>query len=177
VVGKNLNPEVYDRRSELTPEPSPSAVKEAVRDLHNRTLNRLNGEFARLVYLASTRNYNSGRYEHDGLTFRFSSSVAERALAEAHREVFLSLALSPLKTLFLELERYIQSESAGPEDLLAAWSDLETYRILVPLHDDPVTVKIFISNVRAALAIARASSRKDLVPGQPGAWRSPSPDR
>lgn len=159
----------------MPPEPSPSAVKEAVRDLHNRTLNRLNGEFARLIYLASTRDYNTGRYEHDGLTFRFSTSVAERALAEAHREVFLSLALSPLKTLFRELERYIQSECDCPEELLTAWNDLEAYRILVPLHDDPVTVKIFISNVRAALAIARASSRKGLVQGRPDAWRPPSP--
>lgn len=138
-------------------------MKEAVRDLHNRTLNRLNGEFARLIYLASTRNYNTGRYEHDGLTFRFSGSVAERALAEAHRDVFLGLALSPLKTLFRELERYIQSECAGPEELLTTWSELQAYRILVPLHDDPVTVKIFVSNVRAALAIVGASSRTDLV--------------
>jgi hypothetical protein len=147
----------------LPPEPSPAAVKEAVRDLHNRTLNRLNGEFARLIYLASTRNYNTGRYEHDGLTFRFSGSVAERALAEAHREVFLGLALSPLKTLFRELERYIRSECTGPEELLTTWGDLQAYRILVPLHDDPVTVRIFVSNVRAALAVAGASSRTDLV--------------
>ena len=74
-------------------------VEEALRDLQNRTLARLNGDFAKLVYLASTRDYNTGHYAHDGLSFRFSELVAERALAAAHREVFVSLALSPLRVL------------------------------------------------------------------------------
>ena len=67
-------------------QPSPIVFEEAVRDLQNRTLDRLDGDFAKLVYLASTRDYNTGRYAHDGLSFRFSEPVAERVLAAAHRE-------------------------------------------------------------------------------------------
>src|SRR5436190_1559634 len=59
--------------------PSPSLVEDALRDLRNRTLAKLDGDLARLVYLASTRDYNTGRYAHDGLSFRFSESVAETA--------------------------------------------------------------------------------------------------
>ena len=72
-------------------------VEEALRDLRNRTLARLDGDFAKLVYLASTRDYNTGRYVHDGLSFRFPQPVVERAMAAAHLEVFANLVLSPLR--------------------------------------------------------------------------------
>jgi hypothetical protein len=139
----------------MSDRPSPVGLKDALSDLKNRTLGKLSGDFARLVYLASTRNYNTGRYEHDGLAHSFSFSAAETALAVAHQEVFLALALTSLEGLFAELERYIRFECARPQELLATWEDLEAYRILVPTHVDPLTARIFVSNVRAALAIAQ----------------------
>jgi hypothetical protein len=139
---------------------TPMAVEEGLRDLQNRTLAKLDGDFARLVYLASTRDYNTGRYAHDGLSFRFTESVAERILAEAHRQVFVSLALSPLKILVTQLEQYIRSGCARPDELLESWHELEPFRILAPEYDDPITVKLFISNVRVALAIVGASWRR-----------------
>jgi hypothetical protein len=135
------------------------AVEDGLRDLRNRTLAKLDGDFARLVYLASTRDYNTGRYAHDGLSFRFTESVAQKVLTEAHREVFASLALSPLKILVAQLERYIRSGCARPDELLGSWHELEPFRILAPEHDDPVTVKLFVSNIRVALAIVRESWR------------------
>jgi len=37
-------------------------IEPAVTDLRNRTLSRLQGDFSRLVYLASSRDYNTGQY-------------------------------------------------------------------------------------------------------------------
>jgi hypothetical protein len=141
-------------------QPVPMAMEDGLRDLRSRTLAKLDGDFARLIYLASTRDYNTGRYAHDGLSFRYSEPVAERVLAQAHREVFVSLALSPLKILVTQLEQYIRTVCAHPGELLATWQKLEPFRILAPDHDDPVTVKLFISNIRVALAIVGASSRE-----------------
>ena len=138
-------------------QPIPMAVEDGLRDLWNRTLAKLDGEFARLVYLASTRDYNTGRYTHDGLSFRYTEPVAERVLAEAHSEVFVGLAQSPLKNLVTELQQYIRSGCAGPSELLATWHKLEPFRILAPDHEDPVTAKLFISNIRVALAIVGES--------------------
>jgi hypothetical protein len=140
---------------------TPSAVEDALRDLECRTLAGLGGDFARLVYLASTRDYNSGRYEHDGLSFRFTKQVAEEALTAAHREVFVSLALSTLKNLVAELQQYIRSGCAQPAELLTSWTDSEAYRVLPPAKDDPLTVKLFMSNVKIALAIVERSWRED----------------
>ena len=135
------------------------AVEDALRDLQNRTLANLDGDIARLVYLASTRDYNSGRYAHDGLSFRFTAPVAEQVLAKAHRDAFVSLALSPLEVLVSQLKQYIRSGCARPDELLESWHELEPFRILAPEHDDPITIKLFISNVRVALAIVGESWR------------------
>jgi hypothetical protein len=157
---------------------SPTAVKEALRDLQNRTLAGLDGDLARLVYLASTRDYNTGRYTHDGLSFRFSESVAQEALAAAHRGVFASLALSPLRVLVANLERYIRSGCAGPNELVTAWNTSEAYRILPPAADDPLTVKLFNSNIKVALAIVKAAfAELQPVPGPQCASQPPSPVR
>jgi hypothetical protein len=142
-------------------QPTSIAVEDGLRDLQNRTLAKLDGDFARLVYLASTRDYNSGRYAHDGLSFRFTEEVAERVLAEAHRDVFVSLAQRPMKILVAQLEQYINSGCARPDEILTAWHELEPFRILAPEHDDPITVKLFISNIRVALAIVRESWREN----------------
>ncbi len=142
---------------EPSEQPSPIIVEEALRDLRNRTLARLDGDFAKLVYLASTRDYNTGRYVHDGLSFRFSEPIVERALAAAHREVFASLAVSPLRTFVAQVEQYIRSGCARPDELVTTWNSSEAYRVLAPAADHPLTVRLFMSNVKVALAIVKAT--------------------
>ena len=151
----------------------PTDVEFALRDLHTRTLAKLKGDFARLIYLASTRNYNSGHYEHDGLSFRFAQPAAEMALDIAHREIFLSLALSPLPLLVQELEQYVFSGCEQPDELLSTWKDLQAYRVLPPAHDDPLTVSLFLSNVKVALALVEPTWRNRS--NQRSASRLPSP--
>jgi hypothetical protein len=143
-------------------QPIPDTFTAALRDLETRSLGRLTSNFAKLVYLASTRNYNTGHYEHDGLTFHYSKAVAERVLATAHRQVFLDLALSPLDTLTSDLEKYIFAESVAPDRLLTIWNDLEAYRVLVPSQANRLAVRIFRSNLKAALAVVAESWRAAL---------------
>ena len=131
-------------------------VKAAREDLQHRTLSGIGLEFAQLIYLASTRDYNTGRYYHDGLAFHFSPEVAAQALAEAHREVFVDLALKPLEDLVGQLEVYLRSVSGAPKEIIRAWEKLEPYRVAIPLGCDPLTAGFFLANLKIALAIVES---------------------
>jgi hypothetical protein len=133
----------------------------ACEDLRKRTLSHIGPRFGRLLCLASTRDYNTGMYYHDGLAFRFSEEVAGKALAEAHREEFMALALGSLEDFVNELQLYIRSVPGEPKQLISVWQKLEPYRVAIPIDTDPLTAAFFLANVKIALAIvAMAQSRR-----------------
>ena len=131
-------------------------VEAARRDLVERNLSKIRGDFARLVYLASMRNYNTGEYHHDGLACVFSEGVAERAIAICHSEIFRRLVLCPLKELVEQLELYASSNCSGPSELVRIWERLQPYRATVPLECSPLAARLFVSNVMIALAILQS---------------------
>jgi len=131
------------------------AVEAARADLQNRTLAKLKGDFAWLIYLASTRDYTTGRYQHDGLANEFSQDAAA-ALTTCHQEIFKSLGTSSLEKLVEELEVYVRCNRIEMTELISTWEQLQPYRITPPLHCDPLTAELFTSNVTVALAILRS---------------------
>lgn len=140
-------------------------IKAAVQDLRDRTLAGLPGEFARLIYLASTRDYNTGQYYHEGLAAQFTPEVAVCALAACHDESFKSLVHSPLAGLVSELDAYLRSTGEETEGVLETWQQLEPYRVAIPLDAEPLAATLFHSNVRVALAVLRA--RQGIGSGSP----------
>jgi hypothetical protein len=127
--------------------------RKATEDLKNRTLGGIAGELAQLVYLASTRDYNTGHYYHDGLAFRFGEEAARSALAACHQEVFRKLAFTSLEELVQQLDCYLLSTHSGRTEVLEIWKRLEPYRMTVPLDCDPLLAQLFFSNIKVALAI------------------------
>ena len=85
------------------------SVEEVIKDLRSHTLGGIPGECAWLVYLASTRDYNTGQYYHDGLAFHFSEAIARAALETEHREVFRKLVFSSMEDLVQQLDTYMSS--------------------------------------------------------------------
>src|SRR5258706_7766953 len=128
-------------------------IQPAITDLRNRTLSRLPGDFSRLVYLASSRDCNSGRYYHDGLEFHFSQSVASNAMAMCHREIFDRLVYASLEELIEELRNYISSTDERPEEVVRSWKHLESYRGTIPSECDELEGGVFLSNGKMALAV------------------------
>lgn len=125
----------------------------AVRDLETRTLANLRGGLTRLVYLSSTRDYNTGEYQHDGLAHKFGAQAAQRALAQCHEAAFQDLLGSSLPVLVAQLAAYIDSTGAEREKVLHNWRQLQAFRVLVPGTCDELSADFFVSNIRIALEV------------------------
>jgi hypothetical protein len=152
----------------MCPSPIDSDLAEAVQNLQRHSLAQLPGSVSKLIFLASTRDYNTGRYYHDGLASQFSEKIAAQALAACHQDVFSELVYSPLDNLVRELDAYFASLPAKRKELLAAWKKLEPYRVIVPAAADSLSSQLFYSNIKIALAIL--SSHQNAGPGaEPGA--------
>ncbi len=140
-------------------EPRNIDIEPAVTDLRNRTLSRLPGDFSRLVYLASSRDCNTGRYFHDGLAFHFSQNVASKAMALCHSQIFDRLVNVSLEELIEELRNYIFSTDEQPEEFLKSWKHLGSYRVTIPSECDELEAEVFLSNVKMALAILQTHQK------------------
>jgi hypothetical protein len=135
-------------------------VEAVYEDLKTRSLSRISGDLARLIYLASTRDFNTGAYRHDGLAARFRRELAGRALEMAHREIFYRMATRPLEALVGELEIYVSTSPQGREEILNVWQKLEPYRVALPVGVNAAIAQLFVSNIRMALTILRRREQK-----------------
>ena len=128
-------------------------VTNAADDLRRRTLSRFDRPLDRLIYLASTRDYNTGVYYHDGLAAAFNQEIACEALADCHRESFRQLIGTSLESLVGQLEAYMKSVHPNSRMFISAWKKLEPYRVAVPVEADPLAAEFLFANLRTALAI------------------------
>lgn len=147
-------------------------VQAAVDDLRRRTLASMVQPLKRMIYLASTRDYNTGLYYHHGLALRFSEEAACEALADCHREAFEELVDASLEELVYELEAYLKSTRVAAGDFIVAWKGLEPYRVAVPVGIDSLSSELVFSNLKVALAILE---ERLMVRPKPGASLRPLP--
>jgi hypothetical protein len=147
-------------------------VLAATDDLRRRTLAEIPQPLERLIYLASTRDYNTGLYYHHGLASRFSEEAACEALAGCHREAFEELVTASLEDLVHELQGYLQSTRVAAGDFIVAWKGLEPYRVAIPVGVDSLSSELVFSNLKVALAILEA---RLMARTKPGASRPLSP--
>lgn len=88
------------------------AFSSAYEDFCLRTLAALVGAWQRLQHMAEMRA-SDGRYRHWGLSRTFGDAAAQRALAQAHTELFLQVLRMPLRSLAGEASTTQMSELAS----------------------------------------------------------------
>jgi hypothetical protein len=110
-------------------------------------------DLTRLLYLASLRDCNSGRYLHPTLSAHIGSEMANEGLRALHVQVFwrlLALPVSGFVSQLLEYIRYTRTEQAR---VLETWQSLEAYRATPPVLVTPFYRNLFCLNIETALRI------------------------
>jgi len=143
----------------------------AIKEIEKEFLEVIQEDIARLVFLASTRDYQAGCYQHDVLAFLYSEEMADEALAACHRKVFDRVSNAPLEELVWQLERYLVSALMPRSEVIRLWRKHTPYHILPPRDCDPLVVETFLSNIKIALAILEERRKSDL-PSEEISFRS-----
>ena len=78
-----------------------------------------------------------------------------------HQEIFERLVFSSLEAFTEEVEIFIRETHESPEKVIGTWKKLEPYRVTIPQTSDPVSVDLFLSNVRIALAILEERAKRN----------------
>ena len=114
-------------------------------------------DLTRMLYLASLRDCNSGRYLHPELSPSIGIEEADHALSVCHDQIFRRLLKAPIREYALQLEEYIRYTRAERSVVLATWRSLQAYRSTVPVNSLPVYADFFCLNIELALTILNDS--------------------
>lgn len=125
-------------------------IREIADDFRQRTLRYVEGNLAKLVFLTSCRDYNSGLYKHDGLATEFPEYAIHAALGLLHKELFEETSAAPLEQWVEELRQYLENADANS---IRVWKELRPYHLIVPLDASTVAVELVLSNLNLALDI------------------------
>jgi hypothetical protein len=85
----------------------------ALEDLRNTTLRAISGVLRRLEYLAGLKN-REGSYAHWGLAHVHGDSVAEKTMAQAHREHVSRVLSTPIRELVQDVQLSSQTADMAP---------------------------------------------------------------
>lgn len=129
--------------------------RSAAADVWRNTLSQIPSVFGRLVYLASLRNLNSGRYEHHGLALLFGEEEANRALKKSHTKVFAQWLAFSVEQQKADLDLYISGLAEDRRTIIETWLKLAPYQALVPTTVRGVERKLYLSDLTALMELLR----------------------
>ncbi len=129
--------------------------RSAAAELWRNTLAQIPSLFGRLVYLASLRDQNTGRYEHHGLAQLFGEDVADEALRESHAATFQDWLCYTLEQQKSDLDLYLAGLDTDKRTLLDTWIRLAPYRSLIPASARDVERKLYLADLETLLELLR----------------------
>ncbi len=153
---------------------TPVERRNASADLWLRTLSQIPSVFGRLVYLASLREPNTGRYHHQGLQALFGPDEASRALRLSHNACCREWLRCSLEEQKADLELYLSAQSAGPSEVAGRWLEFDFWRTVLPESIRGAERALFVANVDALLSLLRKGGGDSAAGSTASPLRSPA---
>ena len=135
--------------------PGDALNRTAINDLWRNTLSQIPAVFGRLVYLASLRDSNTGRYQHHGLALVFGEEEARKALRKSHEQIFAEWLSFNLEQQQADLRLYLFDLQEDKRTVLETWQKLEPYKTLVPKSAKSVERQLYIADLSVLLALLK----------------------
>lgn len=124
-----------------------------IEDFQAKTLETMEGQFNRLIYIASLRDYNTASYHHYGLETRHGSEAVNEGLRQCHVSVFGELIALPLQDQARDLIQFFESVKEDPSKMIDAWQRLRSFQMLPPTDCHPLARQLFDKNMEVLLRI------------------------
>jgi hypothetical protein len=134
-------------------------------ELWRHTIAQIPSSFGRLVYLASLRDQNTGRYEHHGLSQMFGEDESDRALRQSHEQTFAGWLGFDLKQQKEDLDLYLSAFQVEKRSILATWIRLAPYRNLTPTTVQEPERRLYLTDIEAILELL--NNENDVEPLDP----------
>jgi len=129
--------------------------REVFDETWGRELAEIETAYGRLVYLASLRDSNSGKYEHYA-TEPDSRKRVHSQFLRLHEAIFREWVDYTLERKKADIELYIRGlDSLNPSELVDAWLRLTPYKNLVPAAIRGPEREQHISDFEAILGLLR----------------------
>jgi hypothetical protein len=138
---------------------------DSAEELWRHTISQIPSSFGRLVYLASLRDQNTGRYEHHGLSQMFGDEEADRTLRQSHEQTFADWLRFDLKQQKEDLDLYLSAFRVEKRTVLATWIRLSPYRNLTPTTVREPERRLYLTDIEAILELL--NSENDVEPLDP----------
>jgi hypothetical protein len=128
---------------------------EVLDETWGRELAEIETAYGRLVYLASLRDSDSGRYEHYA-TAPGSRKRVHASFLRLHEGIFRDWVNFNLERKMADIQLYIRGlDSIDPAELVDAWLRLTPYKNLVPAAIRGPEREQHISDFEAILGLLR----------------------
>lgn len=129
--------------------------RDAAFDVWHHTLSQIPSVFGRLVYLASLRDANTGRYQHHGLALVFSDEEANKSLRSSHNAAFAEWIQFNIEQQKADLDLYLSQFFENKAQVIENWLRLGPYRNLVPASARRNERKLYLTDLEAMLHLLK----------------------
>lgn len=117
------------------------SIPAAAAHMERHTLRRMSCRLAWLLYLSTTRNLNTGRFEHFGLESEFGAEASDAALRQLRDANYRELALLSIRELREEIGQYCESVGQPLSLVRKAWTDSPAELLVAPRSCDPLPLE------------------------------------